>query len=215
MNFKLTKIDELLLPDHYYLDRDDQCLFLGEYTARQRANYSETNRLIINLKKSVDRQGRDEYKYKLSAINDVAGYLANIIKTNNWTIVPVPPSKSKNDPLYDDRLVQILEKAKSLNNLIDYRELVVQYGSYQAAHLSNSNRPRPDELVARYRIDQALMGDLRDIIIFDDVLTAGSHFAAMRQFIAQHVPDKKIVGLFVARTTRDSDNPFDDFDINT
>ncbi|WP_024873126.1 hypothetical protein [Tolumonas lignilytica] len=213
MKFKWSQIDELLLPDHYYLSLDDECFFLGEYTARQGANYSDTNQLIINLKKGVDRKGRTEYKYKISAIDEVAQYLANNINAKGWTLVPVPPSKSKDDPMYDDRLVQILAKAKMLNSDIDYRELVVQIGSYQAAHLTNGNRPRPDALADRYQIDNSLMGGLRDIIIFDDVLTAGSHFAAMKRFISDHVPDKRIVGLFVARTTRDSDDPFEDFEV--
>jgi hypothetical protein len=183
MKFNWSQIDELLLPDHYYLTRDDECFFLGEYTARQGANYSDTNQLIINLKKGVDRKGRAEYRYKLSAINEVARYLSEEINAKKWTLVPVPPSKSKDDPMYDDRLVQILAKAKKLNNDIDYRELVVQVGSYQASHLSSGNRPRPDELASRYQIDQSLMDGIRDVIIFDDVLTAGSHFSAMKEFI--------------------------------
>jgi len=37
---------------------------------------------------------------------------------------------------------------------------------------------------------------------FDDVLTAGSHFKAMKNLLLQHIPDACILGLFVARTTR-------------
>ncbi|EKM1661225.1 TPA: hypothetical protein KAT19_001425 [Escherichia coli] len=34
------------------------------------------------------------------------------------------------------------------------------------------------------------------------VLTAGSHFKAMKSLILQHIPEACILGLFVARTTR-------------
>ncbi|AOV54766.1 hypothetical protein A4C47_17660 [Escherichia coli O157:H7] len=40
------------------------------------------------------------------------------------------------------------------------------------------------------------------MVIFDDVLTAGSHFKAMKSLILQHIPEACILGLFVARTTR-------------
>ena len=43
---QLTQIDELMLPDHVYLDDEDTCYFLGEYTARQGYGYSTTNQLI-------------------------------------------------------------------------------------------------------------------------------------------------------------------------
>jgi hypothetical protein len=32
---RLTKVDELTRQDHYWLEPDDECLFLGEYTARK------------------------------------------------------------------------------------------------------------------------------------------------------------------------------------
>jgi hypothetical protein len=61
---KLTRVDSLLLPDHYYLDADDECYFIGEYTARAGFAFSATNDLIQNLKKPMDRRDRPEWKYK-------------------------------------------------------------------------------------------------------------------------------------------------------
>jgi hypothetical protein len=34
---KLTRLDSLLLADHYYLDAEDECYFIGECTARATA----------------------------------------------------------------------------------------------------------------------------------------------------------------------------------
>jgi hypothetical protein len=48
---RLTKIDELTLPDHYRLEPTDDCYFIGEYTARGGYEQSDTNDLILNLKK--------------------------------------------------------------------------------------------------------------------------------------------------------------------
>jgi hypothetical protein len=58
---RLTKIDDLTRPDHSYLTAADVCYFLGEYTARKGFAFSATNRLIFNLKKSMDRRGRSEW----------------------------------------------------------------------------------------------------------------------------------------------------------
>ena len=51
---RLTKIDDLARPDHFYLTADDECYFLGEYTARKGFAFSPTNQLILNFKKSMD-----------------------------------------------------------------------------------------------------------------------------------------------------------------
>ncbi|MEG5551163.1 hypothetical protein UXO11_16360 [Enterobacter wuhouensis] len=72
MTFRLTQIDELIRVQHYYLEADDLCYFFGEYTARQRAAYSETNQLIMNLKKGNERRGLQDYHYKAAAIQHVA-----------------------------------------------------------------------------------------------------------------------------------------------
>jgi hypothetical protein len=48
---RLTKIDELALPDHFYLTAADDCYFLGEYTARKGYAFSATNQLVLNFQK--------------------------------------------------------------------------------------------------------------------------------------------------------------------
>ncbi len=49
------------------------------------------------------------------------------------------------------------------------------------------------------------------VVIFDDVLTAGSHYKAMKMVIKNHLPQVQVVGLFVARTVREAEiNWFDE-----
>src|SRR5262249_32681191 len=107
----LTLIDDLTRPDHSYLTSNDSCAFIGEYTARGGFSFSETNDLISNLKKSVDRRLLAEWRYKELAIQKVARTLKAIF-SSQWldrtTFVPIPPSKIKTHHLYDDRLVRIL-----------------------------------------------------------------------------------------------------------
>ena len=68
----LTEVDPLTRPDHSYLTGDDECFFLREYTARKGFAHSDTNNLVINLKKPMDRKGRTEWRYKGIAIRNAA-----------------------------------------------------------------------------------------------------------------------------------------------
>lgn len=207
MTFRLTQIDELIRGQHYHLDAGDLCYFFGEYTARQRAAYSETNQLIMNLKKGNERRGLQDYHYKGAAINRVAQMITRTIgNIGDYTFVPVPPSKCRTDAAYDDRMTAILRTAQAMNPSLDFRELVLQNQSMIASHASTASRPTPDEIMANYSLDASLLAGIRgNIIIFDDVLTAGSHFKAMKQFLRQHLPEASILGLFVARTAREAD----------
>lgn len=207
MTFRLTQIDELIRGQHYHLDAGDLCYFFGEYTARQHAAYSETNQLIMNLKKGNERRGLQDYHYKGAAINRVAQMITSTIgNISDFTFVPVPPSKCRADVAYDDRMTAILRTAQTMNPSLDFRELVLQNQSTAASHTSTASRPTPDEIMANYSLDASLLAGIRrNIVIFDDVLTAGSHFKAMKQFLRQHLPEASILGLFVARTAREAD----------
>ena len=200
MYSRLTQIDVSMLSHHYYLDVNDSCHFMGEYTAKEGYGYSDTNQLIYNFKKEMDRQGRPEWVYKTRAINTVGVSLNNCL--GSWaadmTFVPIPPSKCKSDPMYDDRLVQSLEYFKSLNANVDYREIITQPISIPSAH--DNNRLTPDEYADQYEVDTGLItGVRRQIMIVDDVVTTGSHYKAVHRILRQHFPAHEIYGIFVAR----------------
>jgi len=169
---RFTLIDDLTRLDHSYLTADDICYFLGEYTARKGYAFSRTNDLILNFKKSMDKKGSSQWPYKAWAIQDAAEALRAALDDRDLdaiTFVPIPPSKAKDHPLYDDRLIQMLNAIRPTPPL-DIRELVVQTQSTAAAHES-SVRPLPHEQEALYRIDQRLLAPTpTEIAIIDDVL---------------------------------------------
>lgn len=65
----LTRIEELLRGEYHYLEPEDECWFLREYTAGMGYQHGETNNLIFNLKKPVDRKGLPDWKYKEQPFN--------------------------------------------------------------------------------------------------------------------------------------------------
>lgn len=153
----------------------------------------------------MDRRGRPEWRYKEWAINRSADLLREAIP-QEWlagaTLVPIPPSKAKDDPRYDDRLVRVLQRVDAG---LDVRELVIQEGSTSAAHESD-DRPRPDDLLAIYKIDETKVEpEPNKLVLFDDLLTTGCHFKAAARLLREGFPNKSIIGLFIARRAPESD----------
>lgn len=200
----LQKLDELHLPHHCYLTSEDLVFFLREYTPRAGYAYSETNQLIHNFKKTMDRRGKPEWYYKERAIEKITTEIGTSVKVD-WlrqvTLVPIPPSKAKTNQLYDDRMTRVLMGLGPLRKIrCDVRELIVQRSDMPTVHLHNDDRPKPSEIEATYEIDESLVAPPpKDIGLFDDVLTTGAHFRAAKNLLSERFPGIRIVGIFVAR----------------
>lgn len=120
------------------------------------------------------------------------------------TFVPVPPSKARDDPRYDDRVTRML-RAIWPARTADIRDLVIQPESAAAAHESPT-RPTPPQIEAAYRIDASLIApEPAFIAVVDDVLTTGAHFRAASAVLAARFPAVRLVGLFIARHVPDAD----------
>jgi hypothetical protein len=210
---RLTKIDDLARPDHFYLTAADECYFLGEYTARKGFAFSATNQLILNFKKSMNKRNSLQWRYKERAIEEAAAAFRASLNSE-WldgaTLVPIPPSKSKSDPLYDDRVVRTVRGIRA-QPAIDVRELVLQRASTVAVH-DQESRPTPEQIQANYAIDEAIRDPVPQVIgLFDDVLTTGAHFRAASTALQQSFPGVRIVGLFIARRVPEAAD-IEDFD---
>lgn len=205
---RLQRIDQLLLPDHFYLSDEDDCYFYGEYTTRKGYAHSDTNKLILNFKKEVNRREKPDWRYKDEAIKQVANIFISLSawrQLQNFTWIPIPPSKDKNDPNHDNRLIQTLQIMKASFPNLDFRELVKIKNSRNAAH-GNENRPSPQDHCANFEIDECLADPTpTSVVIFDDVITTGSGFKAMKRLISERFPKARVVGIFIARTRRDAD----------
>jgi predicted amidophosphoribosyltransferase len=199
---RLTRVDELILEQHGSLTVDDECYFLREYTRGGGFQASETNQLIANLKKSVERRDQRDYRYKEQAI-EVAGRELRASLRENWlrtaTLVPIPPSANRDDPLYDDRIIRVI-RALTRGLEVDVRELIVQRESIVPAHLRGDYRPRVPEIFENYEIDESIADPAPTRIgLFDDILTAGSHFRAAKLLLQQRFGEIPVVGIFIAR----------------
>lgn len=205
---QLTQIDRLSLPDHAYLNAEDRCFFWGEYTARRGYAYSDTNSLILNFKKPPSKADLPEWKYKQKAIEKIAEILGAVL-TSAWlqsaTLVPMPPSKAKDDPLYDNRMLRVLHLLRPGQSL-DIRELIRQRQSTPESHTSEE-RPTPQDLMDNYFIDNSVADPTPEkIALFDDVITTGAHFKAAQAVIQKRFPGVRIGGIFIARRVPRTDD---------
>jgi predicted amidophosphoribosyltransferase len=187
----LEKITDLA--DHCALSPDDNCYFLFEY--------HEGSAWINNLKKKIDRKTKPEWPYKQWTIQQIADELSAalppIVDPTRTTFIPIPPSKTRNNPLYDDRLLQVLRLACPTD--ADIREPILCREDHAAAHESEHERPTVDELIDNYTWVRTAQPLRANIVLFDDVITTGTHFTACKRFLLQHHPAAHTTGLFIAR----------------
>lgn len=203
MTFRLIAIDDALRREHYYLTADDECYCLGEYIPRGGYIAGPVNSMISNFKKPVTRRGLPEYRHKENDIVRAGQLVRSILNADapgTCTFIPIPPSKARGDPLYDDRLARALRSGQPA---LDVRELLFMRQSMRAHHeyAEGERRPTPEDLYQLLAIDETcLQQPLRPtVFLFDDVLTNGTHFKAGKRLILERAPGCRVVGLFVGR----------------
>jgi len=196
---RFSQIDDTNRCDHTRLTDGDACFYLFEYTSHQGFDFSQTNNLISNLKKKPSQRHRPGYHYKERAINSSAASMRQAFNPD-WlasaTLVPVPCSKARDHPDFDDRIERICRLVGA-----DVRNLVSQTESTVASHeVGEGDRPTLEQLLEIYEIEECLTNPApRAIGVVDDVLTVGTHFRAMSIVLGQRFPGVPITGLFVAR----------------
>lgn len=220
LSLKLRKIDPLHFGEHGSLAAHDICYHLGEYTAHCGYSYSDTNQLIINIKKKPHTSSQNELYYKEVAITQAANrFRATLNAESNRhllqsaTLVPVPPSAIHGDPRYDDRMIRMLHQLGNGLHL-DIRELVRQHASVEPTHASQDRRPTVAEIIENYYVVENHCEPEPSLIwLFDDVLTGGNHFKAMQYVLRQRFPDVEVHGFFVARRALPQVEPGAEFDL--
>ena len=212
---RFTEIDDLTRRQHSFLTAEDRCFYLGEYIKDSPYSESRTTSIIHNIKKKLDQKGRPGWHYKEKDISFVANEIARILGKNgleHGAFVPVPPSYAKDNPLYDDRLIRLLQLA-GRGTSMDVRELLILTETMQASHESQQ-RPNVQELYQRLKLNEELANpEPASIILFDDLLTTGAHFKAAKRKLLERFPTREVVGIFIARRVLPS--PIDDFEENS
>lgn len=208
---QVTEIERL---DHDLLEPGDSCYYLGEYIADGSSWTSGGwNQRVINLKIPVNASPERQY-FKDRDIQFVANEFLKAAGRglHHYTFVPIPPSEGRGNPLYDNRLVKILETIDSRLGVgsLDIRDMIVQTESLPKAH--TGVRHPPEFYLSKWELDSGQMNPTpNNIIVFDDVLTRGAHFKATQQLMFQAFPGARVTGVFITRRVHPAVT-WDDFD---
>lgn len=198
----LLKLDGLALSQHVDLEKTDKCYYWRQYTPGMGYNFSTTNQLIHNFQIPILENHRKHHKE--GAIKQIAKEFAQVLIKEQvfreCTFVPMPTSKPYNHPEYDDRLCRILHKVAEIKQInMDIRQLVFQTSEMKPS--KTGHRLSADELDQIYKLDRSLISPKpKAIIVFDDVLTKGSHFKAMQKTLKTEITfaNVTIIGIFIA-----------------
>jgi hypothetical protein len=199
---RLQKIDEMVMPRHKYLVRTDSCYYLMDYPPYNKYGRTPNTCKIMDFKIKADRKGTPEWERKKNIITEIAKTFikAYPFKDKDTVLVPMPPSKKKDDPDYDDRIVSFLNQFCAETPKAYLKEIISVKESMEASHLSD-DRKSPDELLEYLVLDTTFSLDGKDVIIVDDVIRHGAHYKACEKLILSKFKPTLITGMFIGSTT--------------
>lgn len=185
-----------------YLGSKDRCLYAMDYTAGGGFQASPANSQIFNLKKAPALRDTDtlQWSYKLQAIRSFARDLLQVFdEGSRYAIAAIPTSKSTDDAEYDSRLDDVISRVKSHrpDDIIVMNPLVCAK-SHKPKHLTGREMT-PDEVYSHLGW-RGFAKPPSSIILIDDVITHGAHFAACKRMIQENHPHTNVRGVFWAKT---------------
>jgi hypothetical protein len=202
---KLRLLDAGSRLDHAFLSATDCCVFVAEFIGGRSYRAGGLNQLILNFKcrPSAARANPQRERYKRHAMTTLAHWLRLAVsrtEAEQSTWVPIPPSKSLDDPDFDDRLSQTLGLAFDSYD-VDVRGLLYQARNTAPDHAADM-RLSANMLFDLLHVDVAALRaqPIRErIALFDDVLTTGKHFKCCERRLKQLLPCVPIAGVFLFR----------------
>ena len=173
--------------------------------------------MIMNFKKPLNQKGQGHFKYKGIEIDRIAKHFKTAIpelSSPDTILVPIPPSKSRSHPDYDDRGVRLLQRFCEGRPHEDIRDMISSRQTVVASH-DRQDRPRPEEILENLELDPKQCVDQKPrIVLFDDLITTGAHFKACKELLTPAFPNSTIEGLFIARRNIKRPSLDEIFDIN-
>lgn len=208
---RLSKIDAQNRGDHAQLDVTDEgnVFFWREYTARKDYKFSETNQQIKNFKitPAIKRANPSRSHHKERALQllalEVSKFIIPTVAQRGGTIVPIPPSKLVGDPDHDDRIVRMLQRAAG-NQTVEIRSVIAHRENMAADHEGTTRLSFNERLQLTYLEPALLMPIPSWVIIFDDMITNGTHYKVAKHLLSTAWPGVPITGVFIARRVHPS-----------
>ena len=130
--------------------------------------------------------------------SEVADVLRLKKQRNRLSITAIPSSKKLSDSNYDKRFEDMFGILTELLPKLTVEWPILAKESISSAHKDGSRNP--DEIMQNYKWNGFMYGNPKEILVFDDVITTGSHFRAVSKFLRSNRYKGKIIGIFWARS---------------
>jgi predicted amidophosphoribosyltransferase len=184
-----------MLADHAYLNSEDECYFVWEYSPGSLAH--PATRFIHELK----ALGAPNAARKTAAIHFAADAISASLP-GSWresaTFVPMPSSKTKGHPDHDTRIARLLGWVRP--GLADVRNLLQVRADTPSLQKGVVPLDRAANLIVTPEVNRPAPPST--IVLVDDVITSGAHFRAAVLALHEKCAPKKVIGLFLCRTVR-------------
>ena len=183
---------------------DDTCVYAREYIS-EGYTAGSTNSLISNFKKSPTKQKAREWHYRQEAVKQFKdeieslflGIESSIKKKLKITITAIPSSKAKDHPEYDYRFEDLFTELLKTRSDLNVEWPVGTKKTIQASHHGGERE------IKRFMNNYVWQGFKKTpevLWVVDDVLTSGSQFRAISNFLINNNYNGEIIGVFWART---------------
>lgn len=203
---KIVRLEEWEIKNHRkFLDDTDECFYYFTYYPYSDLFENKGKQLIKNLKITMSEliAQPSRKKYKKNSITNVSQWLIDTINQypilTEYLWVPIPPSSTREAPEYDNRLLDILTLVKEEIEDFRFADPLSINKSVEKSSKSNARdvNEKFNNLILK---DNLIPFDITKIIIFDDVLTTGSTFKAVKLKLATLKNIQKIIGIFIAKS---------------
>ncbi len=177
----------------YHLSPEDKCYFLGYRYSWHPELDDELSNILSNFKKGIDRKSKPEWRHRNRAVEVLADKLNQLLPTimdgfSNYALMAMPSSKKITHEHYDYRFEKLFDKlAQTANNK------VLPYGIKHPISLKEDSlavhaggERDPTVYINNYSWKDGELTDVEHLIVCDDILTSGSHFRAVIDFLRQN-----------------------------
>lgn len=203
-----SRVDKVIVMQKRFLRDSDICFYYLQKDSLgfERGPHASENQAIINFKHDPVKYvpSSPQMRYKRQAIHEFATAVASLLRTSSAALsgdtvllVPIPTSKPRGAADYDSRLDDLCLEVEGKLGFAKYCPALDTISDKGSAHRGEVCR-RPDVIMANMKLDSRLLKQGAPVVLIDDVLTTGSHFAACRDMLVDNDPNTLIVGMFLS-----------------
>lgn len=216
-----TYVDSVLRSTRGHLTPSDLCYYylIRDSRGWDDGPHAKANQLITNFKHDPQKYAANSgpMYYKSQAIRTLAGYVRSffiaqkdVLGNKDVYLVPIPTSKPRSAQYYDPRLDSLCQIVERDVPWVRYLPLLDTKQNVGKAHAGAGSRD-PSFLAGNMDCGEIPPSrSERYVVLVDDVLTTGAHYAACKQVVRNKFPDVVVLGLFLSvHVNEDREDPHD------